>query len=70
MHCPKCCDVYKIYNMSGFMPSRCELDEAIEVMARAVIAGGYGNGKERKERLYTDIQGRVNEICGYYGWRI
>ena len=37
----------------------------IEQMARDVIAGKYGNGQERKDRLgniYDQVQARVNEI--------
>ena len=39
-------------------------DEALDVLARAVIAGQYGNGAERKERLYKAVQGRVNKMFG------
>ena len=37
----------------------------IEQMARDVIAGKYGNGQERKDKLgniYDQVQARVNEI--------
>lgn len=37
----------------------------IDVLARAVIRGDYGNGAERKRRLgslYGAVQARVNEI--------
>jgi hypothetical protein len=40
-------------------------DTVIDVMAREVIAGKYGNGQERKDRLgdlYSRVQSRVNEI--------
>lgn len=39
----------------------------IEQMARDVIAGKYGNGQERKQKLgnlYNEVQKRVNEILG------
>ena len=39
----------------------------IEQMARDVIAGKYGNGEERKQKLgnlYNEVQKRVNEILG------
>lgn len=39
----------------------------IEQMARDVIAGKYGNGQERKDKLgniYDQVQARVNEILG------
>ncbi|WP_241157056.1 hypothetical protein [Adlercreutzia sp. ZJ304] len=35
------------------------------MLARAVINGDYGNGKERKRRLgssYASVQRRVNEL--------
>lgn len=60
MHCQRC--------GRRCSPSYCELNEAIDVMARAVIAGRYGNGDQRKELLYKDIQGRVNEIMGHRGY--
>lgn len=40
------------------------LDQAIDVLAKAVIAGQFGNGAERKERLYKAVQGRVNKMFG------
>ena len=39
----------------------------IEQMARDVIVGKYGNGKERKDKLgnlYNEVQQKVNEILG------
>lgn len=35
---------------------------AIDVLARDVIAGQWGNGTDRKEKLYSAIQTRVNEL--------
>lgn len=40
------------------------LDQAIDVLAKAVIAGQFGNGAERKERLYRAVQDRVNKMFG------
>ena len=40
--------------------------EIIEVLAKEVIKGRYGNGSERKKKLgelYPIIQKRVNELC-------
>lgn len=40
--------------------------EIIELLAKEVIKGRYGNGNERKEKLgelYPIIQKRVNELC-------
>ena len=37
-------------------------------MAKQVIAGEYGNGEVRKQKLgdkYYDVQKRVNEMLGY-----
>ena len=39
----------------------------IDAIARDVIAGKYGNGEERKQKLgnlYNEVQKRVNEILG------
>lgn len=38
------------------------VDNAIDVIARDVIAGQWGNGTDRKEKLYSAIQTRVNEL--------
>ena len=41
----------------------------IEELAKEVIAGKYGNGEERKQKLgnlYNEVQKRVNEILGNY----
>lgn len=37
-------------------------NDYITEIALEVIRGNYGNGSERKERLYNTIQSRVNEI--------
>ena len=42
-----------------------ENSKSIEELAKEVIAGKYGNGEERKDRLgnlYNEVQKRVNEI--------
>lgn len=39
-----------------------EIDNAITVLARDVIRGNWGNGNDRKEKLYVAIQTRVNEL--------
>ena len=36
---------------------------AVQKMAEDVIAGMYGNGETRKQKLYDTIQKRVNELC-------
>lgn len=41
--------------------------KSIEELAQEVIAGKYGNGEERKQKLgnlYNEVQKRVNEILG------
>lgn len=43
-------------------PSGITTDQAIQKMAEDVIAGMYGNGFMRAERLYKVIQDRVNQI--------
>jgi len=40
------------------------MDEALTVIAAAVIAGKYGNGAERKEKIFNAIQDKVNELLG------
>lgn len=46
---------------------------SIDEVANAVIRGDYGNGNERREKLeaegynYSEIQSRVNELCGQSG---
>ena len=40
--------------------------EIIDILARRVIKGDYGNGNERKNKLgdlYSVVQKRVNELC-------
>ena len=39
-----------------------EMDAAMKVLANAVIAGKFGNGEERKEKIYDAIQNKVNEL--------
>lgn len=44
-----------------------ENSKSIEELAQEVIAGKYGNGEERKQKLgnlYNEVQKRVNEILG------
>lgn len=40
--------------------------EIIEILAKRVIKGDYGNGQERREKLgdlYSVVQSRVNKLC-------
>lgn len=37
--------------------------DAVTVLAREVIAGKFGNGETRKEKLYRMVQDRVNQLC-------
>lgn len=39
-----------------------ELDYAFDVIARDVIAGHWGNGETRKDKLYKEIQKHVNNM--------
>ena len=39
-----------------------DVDKAITTLANDVISGGWGNGIDRKEKLYVAIQTRVNEL--------
>lgn len=40
------------------------MDEALTVIANAVIAGEFDCGEARKEKLFSTIQGKVNELLG------
>lgn len=62
--------VYKIveqYNLTKYDEQQGvdeELDNAITVIAKAVIKGKYGNGHEtRSFAIYEAIRKRVNELC-------
>lgn len=39
-----------------------DLTSAIDVIAKAVIAGKFGNGQQRKDNIYNMVQNRVNEL--------
>lgn len=39
-----------------------DVDSALTVIARDVIRGGWGNGTDRKEKLYAAIQARVKKL--------
>lgn len=41
-----------------------DLSAAITAIAYAVIAGNFGNGAERKEKIFSAIQDKVNELLG------
>lgn len=40
-----------------------ETSDGVELMAKEVIDGKWGNGEERYKRIRTAIQTRVNELC-------
>lgn len=44
------------------IPKDSELDFALEEVAQWVIKGFFGNGNERKDRIYRAVQDKVNEI--------
>lgn len=48
-----------VIEIPSFTP---EVNLAINVLAYDVIRGKWGNGNERKEKLYVAIQTRVNEL--------
>lgn len=69
----KCADAnsgYKVFDGSGIAvyPTLVSTSKSIDVVAREVIQGSWGNGAERKQRLtaagydYAAVQARVNEI--------
>lgn len=39
-----------------------DLKKALEVIAQACIKGKYGNGNTRKEKLYSEVQAKINEL--------
>ena len=41
-----------------------EMNAALTVLADAVIAGKFGNGEERKEKIFSAVQKKVNELLG------
>lgn len=49
-------------NMVDIPMYSADVDAAITTLARSVIRGGWGNGNDRKEKLYVAIQTRVNEL--------
>lgn len=40
-----------------------DLDEAITVLAKAVLRGDFGNGQVRKDAIYQAVQNKVNQLC-------
>ena len=69
----KCADAnsgYKVFDGSGIAvyPTLVSTSKAIDVVAREVIQGAWGNGEDRKQRLtaagydYGSVQNKVNEI--------
>ena len=60
--------IIKENNLNGYGKSKTvnttnkELDKAITVIAKEVLKGTYGNGTERKEKLYKVIQDKVNTL--------
>ena len=40
------------------------INAALTVLADAVIAGKFGNGAERKEKIFSAVQEKVNELLG------
>jgi len=44
------------------IPKDSELDFALEEVAQWVIKGFFGNGNDRKDRIYRAVQNKVNEI--------
>ena len=52
---------YKLFGETENVSS--ETSEGIELMAKEVLVGKWGNGEERYKRIRTAIQNRVNELC-------
>lgn len=77
----KCADAnsgYKVFDESGtaVYPTSVSTSKSIDVVAREVIQGAWGNGEDRKQRLaaagydYGSVQSRVNEILNGGGTSI
>lgn len=49
-------------NMIDIPTYSADVDKAITIIARDVIRGSWGDGNDRKEKLYAAIQTRVNEL--------
>ena len=56
------CAKIKEINTRNKEDTKLKKDEALTVLAKLVINGQYGAGEDRKERLYKDVQDKVNEI--------
>lgn len=56
------CDNIKEIKTGKGGDTKLKKDEALTVLAKLVINGQYGAGEDRKERLYKDVQDKVNEI--------
>ena len=56
------CDNIKDIKTGKGGDTKLKKDEALTVLAKLVINGQYGAGEDRKERLYKDVQDKVNEI--------
>lgn len=56
------CAKIKEINTGKGGDTKLKKDEALTVLAKLVINGQYGRGEDRKERLYKDVQDKVNEI--------
>ena len=42
--------------------NECDLEAALKVIAKSVIAGKFGNGVDRKENIYKAVQEQVNKL--------
>ncbi|WP_455057704.1 glucosaminidase domain-containing protein [Jutongia sp.] len=58
------------FSGTGSTPAQGESKKSIDVIAKEVLAGAWGNGDDRKNRLtsagydYASVQAKVNELCG------
>lgn len=56
-----CYNIWKVNELGKYdSVSSTDLDNALEVIARYVKQGEFGNGAERKEKLYKAVQEKVN----------
>lgn len=64
------CSIVKNYGLTAYDAAPAAPMQSIEEIAKEVIAGKWGNGEERRNRLaaagydYDTVQAKVNEVCG------
>lgn len=62
-------NIWKVNNLGKYdkagetsVSGSCELESALKVIAKNVIAGKFGDGRVRKENIYKAVQEQVNKL--------